>query len=171
MLFTRIYFLAGLLFPVIIYAQTTPSTSKAVSSAAKKQLTPAEPKLGPAKITSQAGLWETVITTEYSNGSTGKGDMLTCILPKDLRTPEVIIPVYSEVGMNCRNEGFKLSNGTAAWQITCQGAKGSSIKGKGSLVFSPTVYKGSVKIEKITPTANITMQQKINANYVGPCKY
>ncbi len=169
MISTRLFFLAGLLFPFAICAQTPNAPAKKVNSPEKKQLTPAEPKLGPAKILSKAGLWETTITTEYSNGSTGNGSMAACILPRDLRAPETIIPVYSEVGMACRVEGFKLTNATATWQITCQGPKGSSIKGKGSLVFSSTTYKGSVNLEKTTPTANTVLQQKIEAKYVEPC--
>jgi len=131
---------------------------------------PVEPKLGPAKVPSKLGEWATTITTTMDNGASAEGSSLFCVLPKDLRMPETLVPTYSEVGMSCANKSFKLTGSTATWLVSCTGQRGATIEGKGTLIFAGDTQRGSSKLTKVSGGKTINMEQKISAKLLGACK-
>ena len=161
-----------------LLAVSTPDLSVADTAkvaASKAQLPksipkPTEPKLGPAKVPSKPGEWATATTTTMDNGASAEGSSLICVLPKDLRMPETLVPAYSEVGMACVNKSFKLTGTIATWLISCTGKRGATIEGKGTLTFAGDAQRGSSKLTKISDGKTINMEQKISAKLLGPCK-
>jgi len=128
-----------------------------------------EPKLGPPKVPSKPGLWETTIKSTSDTGSTGEGRALACVSPRDLRNIESLLPRYVEVGMSCSNTNLKLSGANATWQISCTSKTGATVGGTGKLTFAAQNQSGSAALVRKAAGKTTNIKQKIDAKFTGPC--
>jgi hypothetical protein len=152
-------------------AKPAPAKSAAPASAGPSKAVAAksvEPPLGPAKVASKPGQWETKTSTKMDDGGRREGTSLVCISPRDLRSPEVLLPTYSQVGMTCANRDIKFNGNVVTWKVSCAGA-GNAIEGSATLTFAETTQKGSGTYAQGVAGKTIKMQQTINAKFLGPC--
>ena len=152
---------ASVLFCATAAAQTTiqktPNTATAASA-----------KLGPAKIISKPGIWETTILANLDSGAKSESIATRCITPQDLRSPEVLLPVHAVVGLTCTNRDVKFSGNKATWKIACIG-NGQAIEGGGNLTFAAQTQTGSAKFAHGVGGKTVKTEQTIKAKFVSAC--
>jgi len=128
-----------------------------------------EPKLGPPKVPSKPGLWQTTIKSALDTGGSGEGQALACVSPKDLRNVESLLPRYAEVGMSCSNTNLKLNGVNATWRVSCTSKTGASVEGTGKLMFSAETQSGTGALIRKAAGKTTNIKQKIDAKLIGAC--
>lgn len=162
----RACLIASVFLSPAVFAQTP--TAKTQSATKSDQSSRTAKPLGPAKVISTPGLWETTTLGVLDNGASSRSVATRCITAQDVRNPEAILPQHAVVGLTCVNNNVKFSGNKAIWKVSCIGS-GQAIDGDGNLTFAAKTQTGSSKLAHGVGGKTVRTEKIISAKLLGPC--
>ena len=116
-----------------------------------------------SELNMQEGKWEITTKVEMPGVPTNMppNKHIQCL------TKEVLVPMNSQQGQECKITQTKVVGNTVTWTIQCN-STGEEMKGNGKITYSGSSLKGTIKMTM--SQANMELISHISGSRIGDCK-
>jgi hypothetical protein len=117
-----------------------------------------------SELNMQEGKWEITTKMEIPSMPMDMPPMkhTQCLMKKD------IVPQSSQAGQECTISQTKVTGNTVTWAMQCSGGPGGNTKGNGTITYSGSSMKGTIKITDTQ--SNREMTSHLTGRRIGDCK-
>jgi len=117
-----------------------------------------------SELNMQEGKWEITTKMEIPSMPMDMPPMkhTQCLMKKD------IVPQSSQAGQECTISQTKVTGNTVTWAMQCSGGPGGDTKGNGTITYSGSSMKGTIKITDTQ--SNREMTSHLTGRRIGDCK-
>ena len=117
-----------------------------------------------SELNMQEGQWEITTKMEIPSMPMEMPPMkrTQCLMKKD------IVPQSSQEGQECTISETKVTGNTVTWAMECSGGPGGNTKGNGTITYSGSSMKGTIKITDTQ--SNREMTSHLTGRRIGDCK-